>query len=340
MDINNEGYKHKLSVVIITKNEEKNIKNCIESVYEATKGIDSEIILVDSASTDETIEKSKEYPIKILQLKKGWELTASAGRYIGFINSSGAYIQFIDGDMTLDKEWIKKALPYLEKQNEVAGVSGYITQDYSKSPVWKTMGKCLNKTKVDKPEKFKNFFGLALLKSNIIKKIGPYDPYIVVGEEGELCDRVIASGYKLLMLPFHSAHHHIEEEYKFFEHLHKRINFDIGKGQILRRSLRNKDIFLQCLWSMRFHFIIAFYLSVGIISFLVFFAYGFIHLIYLWLSILISISIWILNREKSIKNLTLFLIGYLLSWIFLIKGFLMPLRNPKEYPTDAIVIKA
>ena len=45
-----------LSVVIIAKNEEKNIRRCLESVAWA-----SEIVLIDSGSTDRTTEIAREY---------------------------------------------------------------------------------------------------------------------------------------------------------------------------------------------------------------------------------------------------------------------------------------
>lgn len=50
-----------VSVVILTFNEEKNIEYCLESVY----GWVDEIFIVDSYSTDKTIEVSKRYTDKI-----------------------------------------------------------------------------------------------------------------------------------------------------------------------------------------------------------------------------------------------------------------------------------
>ncbi|MEI6347596.1 MAG: glycosyltransferase family 2 protein [Bacteroidota bacterium] len=53
----------KLSVVIITYNEEKNIARCLESV----KGIADEIVIVDSASTDATVAICEKMGAKVIQ---------------------------------------------------------------------------------------------------------------------------------------------------------------------------------------------------------------------------------------------------------------------------------
>ena len=58
--------KTKISVVIIAKNEEKKISDCLESVKWA-----DEIILVDSGSTDKTKQIAKKYGAKIFDYKGG-----------------------------------------------------------------------------------------------------------------------------------------------------------------------------------------------------------------------------------------------------------------------------
>ncbi len=50
-----------LSVTIITLNEEKKISQCLKSVQD----LDAEIILIDSGSTDQTLEIAKKYQTKI-----------------------------------------------------------------------------------------------------------------------------------------------------------------------------------------------------------------------------------------------------------------------------------
>lgn len=66
--------KNKISVTIITGNEEDNIRECLESVKWA-----DEIIVVDSESSDKTIEIAKEYTDKVFVHK--WEGYASQKNY-------------------------------------------------------------------------------------------------------------------------------------------------------------------------------------------------------------------------------------------------------------------
>ena len=56
--------KNKLSVAIITKNEEKNIGRCLASVQWA-----DEVMVIDSGSTDLTLEVCKLYKCKVIQTK-------------------------------------------------------------------------------------------------------------------------------------------------------------------------------------------------------------------------------------------------------------------------------
>jgi glycosyltransferase involved in cell wall biosynthesis len=50
----------KISVAIITKNEERNIRACLESIRWA-----DDVVVVDSGSTDQTLKICREYPVRI-----------------------------------------------------------------------------------------------------------------------------------------------------------------------------------------------------------------------------------------------------------------------------------
>ena len=73
----NDNNREKLSVVVITKNEEDKITKCLESVKWA-----DEIIIVDDLSKDRTVEICQNFGAKIISHKL--EEDFSQQRNIGF----------------------------------------------------------------------------------------------------------------------------------------------------------------------------------------------------------------------------------------------------------------
>jgi glycosyltransferase involved in cell wall biosynthesis len=86
----------KLSVTIITFNEESNIKECLESVKWA-----DEIILVDSESRDKTIEIAKAYTDKVITKK--WE-GFSVQKSFALANAGNEWVLSIDADERVTPE--------------------------------------------------------------------------------------------------------------------------------------------------------------------------------------------------------------------------------------------
>ncbi len=84
-----------ISVCIIAKNEEKMLQDCLKSI----QNIASEIILVDTGSTDNTIEISEEFGAKII--KAQWENDFAKARNIAISNAQYPFILSIDADERL-----------------------------------------------------------------------------------------------------------------------------------------------------------------------------------------------------------------------------------------------
>lgn len=102
-----------VSVTITTKNEEKNIENCIKSILEQTYK-DIEIIVVDNNSTDKTKEIALKYTNKVFD--KGPE--RSAQRNYGMIDkSNGKYVMFIDADMILAPDVVWNCIKKIENED-------------------------------------------------------------------------------------------------------------------------------------------------------------------------------------------------------------------------------
>ncbi|MCK4359884.1 MAG: glycosyltransferase family 2 protein [Candidatus Cloacimonetes bacterium] len=103
----------KLSVTVITKNEEKNIKRCLDSVSWA-----DEIVVVDSGSTDKTLEICKKYNCKIIETD--W---LGFGKIKKFAVDSASYdwIFSIDADEEVTPELEKEIKRLLSKDNPKNG---------------------------------------------------------------------------------------------------------------------------------------------------------------------------------------------------------------------------
>lgn len=86
----------RISVVLITLNEEANIDRCLSSVRWA-----DEIILVDSFSTDATIERARAYTGIILQHAYDGDIRQ---RERGFALATGEWLFYIDADEEVSEE--------------------------------------------------------------------------------------------------------------------------------------------------------------------------------------------------------------------------------------------
>ncbi|WP_406661220.1 glycosyltransferase [Methanolobus sp. ZRKC3] len=324
-----------LSVVIISRNEEQNITRCIESVLLAVKGMEHEIILVDSASTDNTIEIAKQYPIKIFQLKSEWMLSAAAGRYTGYLQTKGKYIQFQDGDTILDKDWFKYSLPFLKEHTDVAGVVGIITQEYYDNVVAKRWVESAKNQETGEIEYYEEDI---LLRKKILDEIGPFNPHLKALEEGELSYRILAENYKLVRLPNNMSHHLGGEDETVLDLMRRKKNFSIACGQILRYSLYNQKI-LGAHWKdYKYIISFSFMMLYGIPSILLMLA-GVNNFILLWLA-----GITLLFFDMVYENDPIFAIKHSASmfirWHHFLKGFLIIPKKIDDYPIDIIVIKS
>src|SRR5687767_12381044 len=80
-----------ISVVIITKNEEKNIEECLSSVSWC-----DEIIVIDDNSDDKTAEIAKNKGAKVITHALNNDF--SAQRNFGLSVAKGDYVLFVDAD--------------------------------------------------------------------------------------------------------------------------------------------------------------------------------------------------------------------------------------------------
>ncbi|MGA3196350.1 MAG: glycosyltransferase family 2 protein [Terriglobales bacterium] len=113
-----------LSVVIITHNEEANIARTLASVQPLVSDGKGEIIVVDSGSTDRTVEIAKSYGAKVfVEEWKGF----AAQKNSAIDKATGDWILSLDADEEPDAplveeiSWLLGAVPAWEKNGMPVG---------------------------------------------------------------------------------------------------------------------------------------------------------------------------------------------------------------------------
>ncbi len=177
-----------ISIVVPTKNEEKNIGQLLDTLVVQEQPI--EIIVVDSASKDATQEivknYMKKYPFIKLYIKKG---NIGESLNFGIEKAKGEAIAFIGADDRADKEWIKNIRKALQDGHKIIA------------------GKCVmrgkKKFELDRVKLYYKGFDISIPGTNttyrkeVLEKIGGFDPRFITAEDIDLNLRAVDVGYKI-----------------------------------------------------------------------------------------------------------------------------------------------
>jgi GT2 family glycosyltransferase len=263
-------------------------------------------------------------------LRKHWPRSPHAGRYLGAINSNSKYIFYLDADMAVHKDWIKIGLDTLEKDTNLAGVTGVL---YNVFPGNKPEnGKPLNKN-----IGYVGFLpGAAIFRSDVLKKIDHFNPYFVGYGEKEAGYRISKKGFKQLKINKPIAYHFVKKS-NLIEAKEK-SNFYIGVGQFLRLHFKFNNLF--AIFKVYPHLVIfyCYFLFLCIMSIC-----SIIQKKVIFVATPISLGIMILLalavKQRNLKKTGLFIFARFSSSINFIRGLIKKPVSSKEYPTDVEVVR-
>lgn len=322
-----------LSIIIPCKNEEANIARCLKSVIREVRAIkNTEILLVDSASSDRSVEIAKQFPVNIIQLKPDWVHSPAAARYLGCINTNGKYIFIIDADMELLPGFLEKAIKFIEKDDKIAGVAGMGSQVYEEGGKLNDFYRRKNKLR-----EVTVLAGAALFRRAILENTGYFNPYLQSEEEVELAQRLRRAGFKLFSLPYPMTVHYTSQSIEKFLYRLTSGLF-LGIGQMLRLSFR-RGISLPTLLRLKWLFVfLCFVLTLVGINLYVFMlknyfflAFEVIAILLFWLSVCLV--------KKGFKQGCLSIFKWLAINVSIIAGILQRPKDPKTYPQDVLVMR-
>jgi glycosyltransferase involved in cell wall biosynthesis len=104
-----------VSLIIPVKNEGINVKNTIESAFQAKTAYPFEIIVVDDGSTDNCCDFISSLGSRQVKLINCNGIGAASARNLGVQHASGSYLIFCDAHLFFEDHWIEGLLEPLQK---------------------------------------------------------------------------------------------------------------------------------------------------------------------------------------------------------------------------------
>jgi len=185
----------KVSVVIIAHNLAGKIELCLDCVLNQDFS-DYEVIVVDDGSTDDTVEKVKGYPVKLIEQAN---LGPAGARNTGAEVSKGDFIIFLDGDCIVQRDLISSMIEPLENPR-IGMTHGYIDIANPESLVAR-----LNFMKAK--YLFRNleyldfaWGGCLAIRKSLFREVGKLRVSLKTGEDQELAYRLLKKGYQIYLV--------------------------------------------------------------------------------------------------------------------------------------------
>lgn len=225
----------RVSILIKALNEEEKIARCLAAAVREAKAASGEVILVDSLSTDHTVEIAQTFPIRIVQFKNGVDRSCGAATQLGYQYARGDYLYVLDGDMELQPGFILQALEYLDANRMVAGVGGLIVDVQISTPADRR--RLQQYSSIKESKSLDHLGGGGLYRRTAIVEVGYLaNRWLKAAEEADLGLQLRSKGWRLMRLPIPSVMHvgHDESGIKMLRRL-----WNNGRMQAYGVLLRN-----------------------------------------------------------------------------------------------------
>jgi GT2 family glycosyltransferase len=115
------GKRARVSLTVIARNEENNLPHCLASVA----GVFDEVVVVDTGSTDRTVEIAREFGARVFDF--GWIDDFSAARNEALAHATGDYAFWLDADDVIEPDELEK-LKVILAALRVGEDAGYVVR--------------------------------------------------------------------------------------------------------------------------------------------------------------------------------------------------------------------
>jgi GT2 family glycosyltransferase len=245
----------KVSVIIVSYNVQYFLELCLHSVIRSLRNIDSEIIVVDNNSADDSCRLVSEQFEDVILIANKTNTGFSKANNQGLEISQGQYIHFLNPDTVVGEDFYQKTIAYLDTHADVGCIGprlidgrGLYAVDSKKSfpSFWTSVYKLCGLSKLfPKSPVFNKYYvaqvkeyetapvdilsGCCLLarKSAMIEAGGGLDEsYFMYCEDVDLCHRIGLKGYKNIYFPEVSVIHYKGESTRKLSYRYMKIFYE------------------------------------------------------------------------------------------------------------------
>ena len=238
--ISNQASKMKdLSVIVVSFNTEDLLKKCLLSVYRFTSGLDYEVIVVDNASRDGSVQLIKDEFKDVVLIENEQNRGFSAANNQALRVARGNAVVLLNSDTELADNSLKILHDFLFSRSVAGACGGLLVYpggapqwSYGYYPslcrmLWVTLSGLLRINKGRKPNavipdqrkdprQVEYIVGADLmLKKEVLDKVGLLDEsFFAYCEETDLCRRITEAGYEIWYTPEARIIHWVEGSFK------------------------------------------------------------------------------------------------------------------------------
>ncbi|MBI3939646.1 MAG: glycosyltransferase [Acidobacteria bacterium] len=197
----------RISVVACLHNEERTVRECLESLLKQDYP-HYELIVVDDGSTDSTAAIVQQYNVRLIRTENRG---LSNARNLGLKSATGEIVAYIDGDASPDRHWLRYlAASFLNGQHSGIGGpniappgDGLIADCVAKAP-----GGPVHVLLSDQEAEHIPGCNMAFRKV-ALEEMGGFDPqFRIAGDDVDLCWRLQEAGHTLGFSPAAVVWHH------------------------------------------------------------------------------------------------------------------------------------
>jgi GT2 family glycosyltransferase len=207
-----------VSIIILSYNTKGLLEKCLTSIFTKIKDIDFEVIVVDNASSDDSVKMIKEKFAKAKLVESKENLGFAKGVNVGASHAKGKYLLLLNSDIEVITPEFKELFGSLEKNDDIAVVGGKLDNAdgstsrsygafYELGEVFRMLFRDTEKKTLDEPEN-KPFTvdwvsgGFMAIKKSVFDELRGLDPHFFMYiEDMEFCYRVQKKGLKVLYNP-------------------------------------------------------------------------------------------------------------------------------------------